>query len=62
MLWLGDWVGNWLGRGVAVACRNHWPLALHRHAGYDHSYYFVASFIEAHLRFHASHLGDPARE
>ncbi|WP_423186172.1 S-formylglutathione hydrolase [Alishewanella sp. d11] len=26
------------------------------HEGYDHSYYFIASFIEAHLRFHAKHL------
>jgi S-formylglutathione hydrolase len=25
--------------------------------GYDHSYYFIASFIEQHLRFHARHLG-----
>jgi S-formylglutathione hydrolase len=25
--------------------------------GYDHSYYFIASFIESHLRFHAKHLG-----
>ncbi|HHQ4546815.1 TPA: S-formylglutathione hydrolase, partial [Aeromonas veronii] len=33
-----------------------WPLELNRHEGYDHSYYFVASFIEAHLRFHARHL------
>jgi S-formylglutathione hydrolase len=24
--------------------------------GYDHSYYFIASFIEQHLRFHAKHL------
>lgn len=24
--------------------------------GYDHSYYFVASFLEDHLRFHAQHL------
>jgi S-formylglutathione hydrolase len=26
------------------------------HPGYDHSYYFIASFIEQHLRFHAQHL------
>ncbi|WP_105103109.1 S-formylglutathione hydrolase [Microbulbifer pacificus] len=26
------------------------------HAGYDHSYYFIASFIEQHLRFHADYL------
>jgi S-formylglutathione hydrolase len=24
--------------------------------GYDHSYFFIASFIEDHLRFHASLL------
>lgn len=27
-----------------------------RHQGYDHSYYFIASFIEQHLRFHAQYL------
>lgn len=26
------------------------------HPGYDHSYYFIASFIEQHLRFHAKYL------
>lgn len=25
-------------------------------SGYDHSYYFISSFIEEHLRFHAKHL------
>ncbi|MFM5881010.1 S-formylglutathione hydrolase [Aeromonas sanarellii] len=45
-----------------VAATREWPLALNRHPGYDHSYYFVASFIEAHLRFHASHLGEPVRD
>lgn len=29
---------------------------LERHQGYDHSYYFIASFIEQHLRFHAQYL------
>lgn len=29
---------------------------VHLHEGYDHSYYFISSFIEAHLRFHAKHL------
>lgn len=33
------------------------PLALRRHAGYDHGYYFVASFIDDHLRHHAQALG-----
>jgi S-formylglutathione hydrolase len=26
------------------------------HAGYDHSYYFIATFIEDHLQFHAKYL------
>ncbi len=25
-------------------------------SGYDHSYFFISSFIEEHLRFHANHL------
>jgi len=24
--------------------------------GYDHSYFFISSFIEDHLRFHAKNL------
>jgi len=31
-------------------------LICRRHEGYDHSYYFIASFIEDHLRFHAENL------
>lgn len=31
-------------------------LILRRHAGYDHGYYFIASFIEDHLRHHAAQL------
>ena len=34
------------------------PLDLREHAGYDHGYYFVASFIEDHLRHHARQLID----
>lgn len=33
------------------------PLTVRRHAGYDHGYYFIASFVEDHLRFHARGLG-----
>lgn len=33
-----------------------YPLKVDHHAGYDHSYYFIASFIEQHLRFHADYL------
>lgn len=32
------------------------PLRLRMQPGYDHSYYFVASFIEEHVRFHARTL------
>lgn len=41
---------------VAAARKAGWPLELRMQPGYDHSYYFVASFIEAHLHFHARHL------
>lgn len=41
----------------ASAKANDYPLELYRRDGYDHSYYFIASFIEQHLRFHARHLG-----
>ena len=32
------------------------PITLRRHAGYDHGYYFVASFMADHLRHHAKQL------
>jgi len=32
-------------------------LELRRHRGYDHSYYFIASFVEDHIRHHAAALG-----
>ncbi len=32
------------------------PLTLRRHAGYDHGYYFISSFMEDHLRFHHAQL------
>jgi S-formylglutathione hydrolase len=33
------------------------PLELRRHAGYDHGYYFISTFVEDHLRFHSRQLG-----
>lgn len=41
---------------IAAAKANDYPLELQYRAGYDHSYYFIATFIETHLRFHAKHL------
>ena len=32
------------------------PLTLRRQPGYDHSYYFVSSFMEDHMRWHAARL------
>ncbi len=32
------------------------PLTLRRHAGYDHGYWFIQSFVEDHLRWHAARL------
>jgi S-formylglutathione hydrolase len=32
------------------------PLTLRIQAGYDHSYYFISTFMEDHLRWHAARL------
>ncbi|MCH8303120.1 MAG: S-formylglutathione hydrolase [Proteobacteria bacterium] len=40
-----------------AACKEHGvALALRRHDGYDHGYYFIATFMEEHLQYHASVL------
>ncbi|WP_293268231.1 S-formylglutathione hydrolase [Neptunomonas sp.] len=41
---------------IAASQTSSYPLNLRHHEGYDHSYYFIASFIEEHLRFHNEHL------
>lgn len=41
---------------LAAAKVSDYPLDLTVHEGYDHSYYFISSFIEEHLRFHLGHL------
>lgn len=39
------------------ACRQVNRLLIYREQPqYDHSYYFISTFIEDHIRFHASHL------
>jgi S-formylglutathione hydrolase len=45
---------------LAAACEQagH-PLTLRRHAGYDHSYYFIASFVGEHVAHHAQALKSP---
>ncbi len=32
------------------------PLTLRRQGGYDHSYFFISSFMSDHLRWHAPRL------
>ncbi len=43
---------------LEAACEKaRMPLTLRRQEGYDHSYFFIASFIGDHLRWHADRLG-----
>lgn len=41
---------------AAAASASNYPLTLRRQEGYDHSYYFIATFIEEHLQFLAKHF------
>ncbi len=55
---------NFLGeqlktRQFIAACEQAgYPATIRMQAGYDHSYYFIASFIEEHIGFHAAALVD----
>ncbi len=40
----------------AVVDAKDFDVEINYQAGYDHSYYFIASFIDKHLHFHAKHL------
>lgn len=41
---------------IAAAEASNYPLELRFQKDFDHSYFFIATFIEEHLRFHAAHL------
>lgn len=41
----------------ATCERLKYPIDYRAREGYDHSYYYISSFIDQHLRFHAAHLG-----
>ncbi|MFP1677069.1 S-formylglutathione hydrolase [Alloalcanivorax sp. C16-2] len=44
-------------QALEAACKDAGiPLTLRMCPGYDHSYFFIASFIDDHLRYHAHHL------
>ena len=44
---------EWLAETCKAAGQ---PLQLHLRPGYDHSYYFISTFVEPHLRHHAAAL------
>jgi S-formylglutathione hydrolase len=42
---------------LQIACaKANIPLTLRRQPGYDHSYYFISTFMADHLRWHAARL------
>ncbi|RYY80291.1 MAG: S-formylglutathione hydrolase [Moraxellaceae bacterium] len=55
---MADQFLNQLGiEQLELACQNAGqPLTLRRHLGYDHGYYFIQSFVQDHLQFHAEQL------
>ena len=40
----------------AAQAQDGQPLTLRRHAGYDHGYYFIQSFVADHLEHHHHEL------
>jgi S-formylglutathione hydrolase len=43
-------------RFIAACKATDYPVQINMREGYDHSYFFVGTFIESHLRFHAKAL------
>ncbi|WP_334173867.1 S-formylglutathione hydrolase [Pseudoxanthobacter sp.] len=51
---LNDGLRPWL---LEEACRKAGiPLTLNMRAGYDHSYFFISTFMESHIAWHAARL------
>ncbi|MFK7730251.1 MAG: S-formylglutathione hydrolase [Pseudomonadales bacterium] len=42
---------------VAASQDSDYAMRIRMQPGYDHSYFFIASFIEQHMQFHAQNLG-----
>lgn len=53
-----DFLAAQLGAdALQAACATAGQRLIYRlHEGYDHGYFFIASFIDNHLRYHAKHL------
>jgi S-formylglutathione hydrolase len=43
-------------RLISAASSANYPVEVRMQDGYDHSFFFIASFIDEHLAFHARHL------
>jgi S-formylglutathione hydrolase len=41
---------------VQASTEADYPMTVRMQAGYDHSYFFIASFIGEHIAFHMQHL------
>ena len=41
---------------LQAAEEKNFPVIYNLREGYDHSYFFISSFIENHLKFHAKYL------
>ncbi|NGO53207.1 S-formylglutathione hydrolase [Allomesorhizobium camelthorni] len=52
---LDDGLRPWLFE--AACAKAGIPLTLRMQEGYDHSYFFISTFMEDHLRWHAAKLG-----
>jgi S-formylglutathione hydrolase len=56
---LKDGLRPWL---LEAACaKSGIALTLRMQDGYDHSYFFISTFMDDHLRWHAERLADPVR-
>ena len=52
--WLEEQLKTWL---FEQACKDAGqPAEIHMHEGYDHSYFFVSTFIDEHIAWHAERL------
>jgi S-formylglutathione hydrolase len=41
---------------IKAALLNDYTVQLNMHPGYDHSYYFISTFIDEHIAFHAQFI------
>jgi S-formylglutathione hydrolase len=49
--------GQLLPEKLVEACAEaHVPVIMRRNEGYDHSYFFIATFIKEHMKHHAHYL------